>query len=52
MKQNNKKLYIIAAGLASRMDGYPKHLCKIDNNGTTNIENTLMININVILLQK
>lgn len=43
MKQNNKKLYIIAAGLASRMDGYPKHLCKIDNNGTTNIENTLAL---------
>lgn len=41
--KSNKKLYIIAAGLASRMDGYPKHLCKIDNNGTTNIENTLSL---------
>lgn len=41
--KSNKKLYIIAAGLASRMGGYPKHLCKIDNNGTTNIENTLSL---------
>lgn len=41
--KNNKKLYIIAAGLASRMDGYPKHLCVIDNKGTTNIENTLYL---------
>ena len=40
---NNNKLYIIAAGLASRMGGYPKHLCIIDDNGTTNIENTLSL---------
>ena len=40
---NNKKLYIIAAGLASRMGGYPKHLCIIDDKGTTNIENTLSL---------
>ena len=42
MKHNNK-LYIIAAGLASRMGGYPKHLCTIDDKGTTNIENTLSL---------
>lgn len=41
--KSNKKLYIIAAGLASRMDCYPKHLCIIDNKGTTNIENTLSL---------
>ena len=41
--KNNSKLYIIAAGLASRMGGYPKHLCTIDNKGTTNIENTLSL---------
>lgn len=41
--ENCKKLYIIAAGLASRMDGYPKHLCVIDDRGTTNIENTLSL---------
>lgn len=39
----NKKLYIIAAGLASRMGGYPKHICEIDANGTTNIEHTLSL---------
>lgn len=42
MKHNNK-LYIIAAGLASRMGGYPKHLCIIDDKGTTNIENTISL---------
>lgn len=42
MKHNNK-LYIIAAGLASRMGGYPKHLCIIDDKDTTNIENTLSL---------
>lgn len=42
----NKKLYIIAAGLSSRMGGYPKHLCVIDNKGTTNIENTLSLACN------
>ena len=42
MKHTNK-LYIIAAGLSSRMGGYPKHLCTIDDNGTTNIENTLSL---------
>lgn len=41
--KNCKKLYIIAAGLASRMGGYPKHLCVIDDKGTTNIENTLYL---------
>lgn len=41
--KNNSKLYIIAAGLASRMGGYPKHLCAIDDKGTTNIENTLSL---------
>lgn len=40
---NCRKLYIIAAGLASRMGGYPKHLCVIDNKDTTNIENTLSL---------
>ena len=40
---NNNKLYIIAAGLASRMGGYPKHLCTIDGQGMTNIENTLFL---------
>lgn len=40
--ENGKKLYIIAAGLASRMGGYPKHLCMIDD-GITNIENTLSL---------
>ena len=39
----NKKLYIIAAGLASRMGGYPKHICEIDDTGTTNIEHTLYL---------
>ena len=38
-----KKLYIIAAGLSSRMGGYPKHLCVIDNEGTTNLEHTLSL---------
>ena len=42
MKHTNK-LYIIAAGLSSRMGGYPKHLCIIDDKGTTNIENTLSL---------
>ena len=41
--KNNSKLYIIAAGLASRMGGYPKHLCAIDDKDTTNIENTLSL---------
>ena len=41
--KNKSKLYIIAAGLSSRMGGYPKHLCTIDGQGMTNIENTLFL---------
>ena len=39
----NKKLYIIAAGLSSRMNGFPKHLCEIDDAGTTNLEHTILL---------
>ena len=35
----NNILVIIAAGLSSRMNGMPKHLCKINN--TYNIVNTI-----------
>lgn len=40
-QEYKRKLYIIAAGLSSRMGGYPKHLCYIDEAGTTNLEHTL-----------
>lgn len=43
MSENNKRLYIIAAGLSSRMHGFPKHLCEIDNIGTTNLEHTIVL---------
>lgn len=36
-----KSLYIIAAGLSSRMNGVPKHLCKIQ--GVSNLEHTLKL---------
>lgn len=39
----NKRLYIIAAGLSSRMNGFPKHLCEIDTVGTTNLEHTILL---------
>lgn len=51
-----KTLFIIAAGLSSRMNGIPKHLCKIDNE--TNLKHTLKIsfsyfdNIYVVINEK
>lgn len=37
-------LYIIAAGLSSRMGGFPKHLCVVDTKlGMTNLEHTITL---------